>query len=195
MVRRDRRARGPDRGAGRSIVLPTGLAGLHRPGRPAGRRPPSVPRLVRQGIPGGRALPGLTGRPAGGGHLGMAPRAQGEAGFGRRNIATTAFAPPWRALCRTNRTRTAYPACFSRTTGGRPWRPFDTLAGYVEWAEEICTRRDLFFHAIIDQVDGQGGRCCKLSSGRAAERLIEVGHINYSPLLQRTPRQPRRCFS
>ena len=67
-----------------------------------------------------------------------------------------------------------------------PYGPFDTLDAYREWAEGAAAGGDPLFHAIVD---GQSGKAVGVASYlriTPASGSIEVGHINFSPLLQRT---------
>ncbi len=80
----------------------------------------------------------------------------------------------------------------SLDTEGRNWTymnygPFDSFASYRLWMETFCTGEDLIFSAIIDSATGMaaGVACYHRIDARAG--VIEVGHINYSPLLQRKP--------
>ena len=68
-----------------------------------------------------------------------------------------------------------------------PYGPFDTLHEYCAWMEETCCGSDPLFYAVIDSsTNGAVGVASYLRIDRA-NGSIEVGHINYSPLLQRTP--------
>jgi RimJ/RimL family protein N-acetyltransferase len=67
-----------------------------------------------------------------------------------------------------------------------PYGPFDDLDGYVAWLETIVDKPDPMFHAIVDLgTDRAVGVASYLRIDPGAGS-IEVGHINYSPLLQRT---------
>jgi RimJ/RimL family protein N-acetyltransferase len=74
---------------------------------------------------------------------------------------------------------------------GRNWtylssEPFRELSAYREWLTKMNTG-DPFFHAIIDAKTNKAvGVAAYLRIDRA-NGVIEVGHINYSPRLQRTP--------
>jgi len=68
-----------------------------------------------------------------------------------------------------------------------PYGPFATPAAYRRWMETTCLGDDPLFYAILD---GRSGRAVGLASYLridGANGVIEVGHLNYSPLLQRTP--------
>jgi RimJ/RimL family protein N-acetyltransferase len=73
---------------------------------------------------------------------------------------------------------------------GRNWTylaygPFARLEDYRAWMEQVCRAEDPFFHAVI--VDGRAVGVASYLRIEPAVGVIEVGHINYSPLLQRTP--------
>lgn len=68
-----------------------------------------------------------------------------------------------------------------------PYGPFDTPDGYRAWMEETCRGGDPLFYAVVGPAaDGATGVASYLRID-PANGSIEVGHINYSPLLQRTP--------
>jgi RimJ/RimL family protein N-acetyltransferase len=76
-------------------------------------------------------------------------------------------------------------------TEGRNWTylacgPFATLASYREWMDKTCLGDDPLFHTIVDATGRAVGVASYLRI-TPASGSIEVGHINYSPLLQRTP--------
>ncbi len=67
-----------------------------------------------------------------------------------------------------------------------PYGPFETSAAYRQWMESACLGDDPLFHAIVE---GQSGKAVGVASYlriEAAQGVIEVGHINYAPALQRT---------
>ena len=63
--------------------------------------------------------------------------------------------------------------------------PYDRFDDYRAWVEQVCRAEDPFFHAII--TDGRAVGVASLMRMEPAVGVIEVGHINYSPLLQRKP--------
>jgi len=75
---------------------------------------------------------------------------------------------------------------------GRNWTylgvgPFERLDDYRRWIDATCLGEDPLFHAVID---GESGRAVGVAAYLRIEPgagVIEVGHINYSPLLQRKP--------
>ena len=67
-----------------------------------------------------------------------------------------------------------------------PYGPFATPDSYRAWAEEICRRCDPLFYAIIDRATERAVGVASYLRIDPANGSIEVGHISYSPLLQRT---------
>ncbi len=68
-----------------------------------------------------------------------------------------------------------------------PYGPFDKLADYQDWITATCNGDDPFFQAIIDKSTGKAVGVASYLRISPALGSIEVGHINYSPLLQRHP--------
>jgi RimJ/RimL family protein N-acetyltransferase len=75
-----------------------------------------------------------------------------------------------------------------------PYGPFDTPDSYRAWADERCRRSDPLFYAIIDRADGRAVGVASYLRIDPPGGSIEVGHINYSPLLQRTPAATEAMF-
>jgi RimJ/RimL family protein N-acetyltransferase len=67
-----------------------------------------------------------------------------------------------------------------------PYGPLTDLASYRAWMEESCCGVDPMFYAIVVEGRGPIGVASYLRI-EPAGGSIEVGHLNYSPLLQRTP--------
>lgn len=65
--------------------------------------------------------------------------------------------------------------------------PFATAAEYVEWATARQQSADPLFHAVVDQASGQAVGIASYLRIEPAAGSIEVGHIAFSPRLQRTP--------
>lgn len=65
--------------------------------------------------------------------------------------------------------------------------PFATPEAYFEWLNGSCRGDDPLFHAIVDRASGQAVGVASYLRIDPANGVIEVGHINYSPLLQRRP--------
>ena len=76
------------------------------------------------------------------------------------------------------------------TTGGNwtylPYGPFATLDAYRLWLTSVAGAADPQFHAIIDGASGQAVGVASYLRIDPAAGSIEVGHISYSPRLQRT---------
>lgn len=67
-----------------------------------------------------------------------------------------------------------------------PYGPFTTLDDYTRWMEEACCNGDPLFHSIIDNTSGEAVGLASYLRIDPRNASIEVGHINFSPLLQRT---------
>jgi RimJ/RimL family protein N-acetyltransferase len=83
-------------------------------------------------------------------------------------------------------------ASFSLDTEGRNWTylpygPFDSLASISSWIEKDCLGNDPLFFAIVERTSGKAIGVASYLRITPNSGSIEVGHINYSPLLQRTP--------
>ena len=66
-----------------------------------------------------------------------------------------------------------------------PYGPFADLEDYRGWLNAECTGHDPLFHAVIDETGKAGGVAAFLRIDRS-NGAIEVGHIAYSPRLQRS---------
>jgi RimJ/RimL family protein N-acetyltransferase len=65
--------------------------------------------------------------------------------------------------------------------------PFSMFEQYLEWARAAASRTDEVFHAIIDRRTGHAAGVAAYLRMAPEDGSIEVGHINLSPALQRTP--------
>lgn len=75
-----------------------------------------------------------------------------------------------------------------------PYGPFGTLDAYRRWLELDCLGDDPMFHAIVD---GEAERAVGVASYLRIDPphgVIEVGHINFSPLLQNRPAATEAMF-
>lgn len=75
---------------------------------------------------------------------------------------------------------------------GRNWTylaygPFDTFESYYTWIENSNLSRDPMFFAVVDLATNKAIGVTSYLNIDTASGSIEVGHINYSPLLQRSP--------
>jgi RimJ/RimL family protein N-acetyltransferase len=74
---------------------------------------------------------------------------------------------------------------------GKNWtylfsEPFDAYKGYYKWLKDYSRSDDPLFHVIVDQQTGKAVGVASYLRIDPKMGGIEVGHINFSPLLQRT---------
>ncbi len=67
-----------------------------------------------------------------------------------------------------------------------PYGPFDHLEDYEAWVTEMAAGDDPLFFAIIDLERGTAGGVASYLRIDPRNGTIEVGHLQYSPLLART---------
>lgn len=67
-----------------------------------------------------------------------------------------------------------------------PYGPYPDAAPYRDWVAQMAKSEDPLFHAIIDRASGKAVGVASYLRIDAAVGVIEVGHINYAPALQRT---------
>jgi RimJ/RimL family protein N-acetyltransferase len=72
--------------------------------------------------------------------------------------------------------------------------PFETLEAYRGWVEASCRGPDPMFFAIVDQSSGKAVGVASYMRIDPASGSIEVGHLAYSPLLQRSPAATEAMF-
>jgi RimJ/RimL family protein N-acetyltransferase len=72
---------------------------------------------------------------------------------------------------------------FTYLSGG----PFATREAYFAWLNDFCRGDDPLFHAIVDAASGTAVGVASFMRIDPRNGVIEVGHINLSPLLQRRP--------
>jgi RimJ/RimL family protein N-acetyltransferase len=68
-----------------------------------------------------------------------------------------------------------------------PYGPFENLNSYRSWLEDSCCGKDPHFYAIVDLAIGEAVGVASYLRIDPGNGSIEVGHINFSPLLQRKP--------
>lgn len=68
-----------------------------------------------------------------------------------------------------------------------PYGPFESLDSYRTWIEQYCCGTDPLFYAIVDLANGEAVGVASYLRINPDSGSIEVGHINYSPRLARTP--------
>jgi RimJ/RimL family protein N-acetyltransferase len=64
--------------------------------------------------------------------------------------------------------------------------PFSSYESYLTWLETSCLGNDPLFHAIVNIASGRAVGVASFMRIDTRNGVIEVGHLNYSPLLQRT---------
>lgn len=90
-------------------------------------------------------------------------------------------------------------AANSRDADGSNWtylfqEPFRDLERYRAWLEEVAAGADPLFHAIVDLKSRKAVGVATFMRIDRGHGVIEVGNINYSPLLQRTPAATEAMF-
>ena len=68
-----------------------------------------------------------------------------------------------------------------------PYGPFADLDAYRAWMQATCLGDDPLFHAIVDLASGKPVGVASYLRVEPKSGAIEVGHLRYSPLLQRSP--------
>jgi RimJ/RimL family protein N-acetyltransferase len=90
-------------------------------------------------------------------------------------------------------------AAVRRDDAGRNWTylpvgPFATLGDFRAWAEAASVGDDPVFYAVVDAATGRAVGYASYLRIDSKGGVIEVGHINYSPLLQRRPAATETMF-
>ena len=67
-----------------------------------------------------------------------------------------------------------------------PYGPFAAFGEFENWMEVDCCGTDPMFHAIVDAESGRAVGVASYLRIQPQIGVIEVGHINYSPMLQRS---------
>ncbi len=68
-----------------------------------------------------------------------------------------------------------------------PYGPFAQLQDFRRWANTACTKEDPLFHTVIDNDTNRAVGMASYLRINPPVGVIEVGHIHFSPKLQRTP--------
>ena len=68
-----------------------------------------------------------------------------------------------------------------------PYGPFESFADFRSWLEQQSSSNDPLFFAIVDPLSGEAIGVASYLRITPASGSIEVGHLNFSPKLQRTP--------
>jgi len=90
-------------------------------------------------------------------------------------------------------------AANQRDAEGRNWTylfvgPFADFGSYRVWLEQVAKADDPLFHTIVDLRTGKAVGVATFMRIDRPNGVIEVGNINYSPLLQRTPAATEAMF-
>ncbi len=68
-----------------------------------------------------------------------------------------------------------------------PYGPFERFEAYLEWMHAVCLGDDPLFFAILDAAGAQAIGVASYLRIDPRNGSIEVGHLRFSSLLQRTP--------
>lgn len=68
-----------------------------------------------------------------------------------------------------------------------PYGPFDKLADFTSWFESTCMQDDPLFHVVQNKLNNEPIGLASYLRINPTAGSIEVGHIHFSPSLQRTP--------
>ena len=75
-----------------------------------------------------------------------------------------------------------------------PYGPFPTESAHRDWVAKISAAEDPLFFAIVDRASGEAMGQGSLMSIVASDGVIEIGHLWFSPKLQRTPAATEALF-
>jgi RimJ/RimL family protein N-acetyltransferase len=75
-----------------------------------------------------------------------------------------------------------------------PYGPFESLAAYQSWMRAVCAVNDPLFSAIVNLQTGQPVGVASYLRIDPTAGSIEVGHLAYSPQLQRSPAATESMF-
>ncbi len=68
-----------------------------------------------------------------------------------------------------------------------PYGPFADLAGYRDWQAGMAAKSDPYFYALRDHATGRIGGIASYLRVDPGNGVIEIGHIQIAPVLQRSP--------
>lgn len=75
-----------------------------------------------------------------------------------------------------------------------PYGPFTDFAAWCDWLQQMAAQRDPQFYVITNKSDGLPLGVAAFMRIHAPQGVVEVGHLNYSPLLQRRPAATEAMF-
>ena len=84
--------------------------------------------------------------------------------------------------------------CEDRIWTYLPYGPFSSPPELAAWVETVCSGADPLFHAVVDQNSGKARGVASYLNIKPDVGVIEIGHINYGPELQRTPSATEAMF-
>jgi RimJ/RimL family protein N-acetyltransferase len=64
--------------------------------------------------------------------------------------------------------------------------PFVDLGAYRQWCKQVSVPDDPLFHGILRLESGEAVGVCAFMRIDRGNGVIEIGHLNFSPLMQRT---------
>ena len=87
---------------------------------------------------------------------------------------------------------------YAQDANGRNWTylpygPFDTQASFLDWMINSCSGADPLFHTVTN-VEGMPVGIASYLRIEPNHGAIEVGHIHFSPLLQRRPESTEAMY-
>lgn len=68
-----------------------------------------------------------------------------------------------------------------------PYGPFQHLHEFESWIDKYLLEKDSFFYAILDQKTNEPIGICAYLRINQEHGVIEIGHLHFSSLLQKTP--------
>ena len=68
-----------------------------------------------------------------------------------------------------------------------PYGPFDRFENYLKWMKNACSGKDPLFHVIKDAITQKALGVASYLRIEPILGVVEVGHIHFSPVLQKTP--------
>lgn len=75
-----------------------------------------------------------------------------------------------------------------------PYGPFHSAKEYRQWIRASCQGDDPLFYAVLDKVSGRAEGVSSYLRISASDGVIEVGHINYSLLMQNTAKSTEAMY-
>ena len=75
-----------------------------------------------------------------------------------------------------------------------PYGPFDRFENYLMWMKNACSGNDPLFHEIKDTITQKALGVASYLRIEPILGVVEVGHIHFSPVLQKTPLATEAMF-